>query len=79
MTKAVGSNFTGCPCETFAYGCCPDGITVAEGPNLEGCELNCSSEFGCCSDGITPKVTLDNFTLQIVFITFSKIKVDDRS
>ena len=58
MSPAQGANFTGCPCITFPYGCCPDGLTVAEGANLEGCGSNCSSQFGCCSDGISPKVTL---------------------
>ena len=73
MTNAVEANFTGCPCETFAYGCCPDGITVAQGPNLEGCELKCSSEFGCCSDGLTPKVILISIFI-FFFVTFSQSK-----
>ena len=69
MTKAMDVNFTGCPCETFAYGCCPDGNTVAQGPNLEGCEFNCSSEFGCCSDGLTPKVILI-YRIILSFVNF---------
>ena len=55
MTGALGINFTGCACETFTYGCCMDGITVAQGPNLEGC--SCNNSLGCCPDGVTPKVT----------------------
>ena len=56
MTEASGANLTGCPCESFTFGCCPDGVGISQGPNLEGCHLNCSSEHGCCPDGITPKV-----------------------
>lgn len=43
------------------YGCCPDGMTAATGPNNEGCfECEGSGEcdtcddtkYGCCADGI---------------------------
>ncbi len=38
------------------HGCCPDGTSTADGPNLEGCQADClRSEFGCCPDGVTPK------------------------
>jgi hypothetical protein len=29
-TVAKGPNFAGCPCETFDYGCCSDGVSVAQ-------------------------------------------------
>ncbi|ESO07201.1 hypothetical protein HELRODRAFT_191089 [Helobdella robusta] len=51
------------PCETSQFGCCPDGVTPATGPNQcdypthipsgqdpESCHY---SQFGCCPDGIT--------------------------
>jgi len=45
-------------CATTTFGCCPDKILAAEGPNFENCEAidptNCTnSYFGCCSDGTT--------------------------
>ena len=54
-TAASGpGEFSGCGCDTFEFGCCPDGVTAASGPGLEGC-LDCNSEEGCCPDGLTPK------------------------
>ncbi len=43
----------GCPCDTYDFGCCPDGVSVAQGPKLEGCSGCESSDFGCCEDGFT--------------------------
>ena len=54
-TPASGpGEFSGCGCDTFEFGCCPDGVTAAAGPALEGCP-DCNSEEGCCPDGLTPK------------------------
>jgi len=49
-------------CQESMYGCCPDGLTAAEGPNFVGCAINdpiptglcVESAFGCCIDGVTP-------------------------
>ncbi|KAJ8308387.1 hypothetical protein KUTeg_013261 [Tegillarca granosa] len=39
-------------CSDYSYGCCPDGVTVARGPNFEGCPNACqSTTYGCCDDG----------------------------
>lgn len=49
----------GTDCENTTYGCCPDGIIAANGPDYEGCEgldeaENCSeTAYGCCPDGNT--------------------------
>ncbi|PVD25718.1 hypothetical protein C0Q70_13378 [Pomacea canaliculata] len=49
-------------CTSRVYGCCPDGVTAARGPNMEGCvdtvdsgtaSLCQRSRFGCCPDGVT--------------------------
>lgn len=40
-------------CNMSDFGCCPDNITFATGPNLEGCSNCSSSEFGCCADNMT--------------------------
>ncbi|XP_013398726.1 papilin isoform X2 [Lingula anatina] len=48
-------------CKGSKYGCCPDDVTEALGPDFEGCEdvdvveqVGCqTSEFGCCLDGVT--------------------------
>ncbi|KAK6026394.1 Kunitz/Bovine pancreatic trypsin inhibitor domain protein, partial [Ostertagia ostertagi] len=39
-------------CNETEYGCCHDGVTLARGPNLEGCgEPTCAgSLYGCCKD-----------------------------
>jgi len=49
-------------CRESTYGCCPDGLTAADGPNFVGCASNdpipsglcIESEFGCCINGVTP-------------------------
>ncbi len=46
-------------CDATAFGCCPDGVTAANGFNGEGCgkdkiDTSCeNSLYGCCSDGKT--------------------------
>ena len=48
-------------CKSTEFGCCPDGITAAEGPNYLNCPAKDSiprgacleTEFGCCHDGVT--------------------------
>ncbi|XP_063908340.1 mannan-binding lectin serine protease 1-like [Zophobas morio] len=35
---------------TGTYGCCPNNVTAATGPNNEGCGCEIS-EYGCCPDG----------------------------
>ena len=52
-TEALGPNYEGCPCFTFDFGCCEDGLTIAKGPNKDECSGCQSSEFGCCEDGFT--------------------------
>lgn len=39
-------------CNETEYGCCHDDVTLARGPNLEGCgEPTCAgSLYGCCKD-----------------------------
>lgn len=54
MTNSLGPDGEGCPCWTSQFGCCPDGETQAEGPNLEGCGGCEASANGCCPDGFTP-------------------------
>jgi len=49
-------------CGQAEYGCCPDGVTAASGPDYEGCMsrdrvpqgIDCAlSRYGCCPDGHT--------------------------
>ena len=48
-------------CSQSAYGCCPDDVTEARGPDFAGCHQKdaiphgycVESEFGCCPDGVT--------------------------
>lgn len=52
------SNFSACT--TWEFGCCPDNVTLATGPFLQGCS-NCSlSEFGCCPDNFTEATGPEN-------------------
>ena len=50
---------TGCPdaktCKESRFGCCPDEVSPADGPDNEGCpESQCAeSLFGCCQDKIS--------------------------
>lgn len=53
-TPASGPELAGCPCSTSDWGCCEDGLTVADGPNGEGCAGCAQSEHGCCPDAFTP-------------------------
>ncbi|KAL8614574.1 hypothetical protein ACOMHN_066716 [Nucella lapillus] len=42
-------------CSVSSYGCCRDGVTLATGPNYQGCLQACqTSAYGCCEDGRTP-------------------------
>lgn len=43
-------------CKETKYGCCPDDVSPAQGPNRKGCAvLPCDvTLFGCCDDMITP-------------------------
>lgn len=49
----------GCPeistCKETKYGCCPDEVSPAEGPNDENCpEVACLfTLYGCCPDNKT--------------------------
>lgn len=43
----------GCGCQYSAYGCCPDNITAARGPDAEGCGCQ-YTKYGCCPNGYTP-------------------------
>ncbi|KAA0711513.1 Papilin Precursor [Triplophysa tibetana] len=60
--KAVNSPYgTTVPphCSQTRYGCCPDGVTLAGGPQRQGCaqdadQPSCTrSRYGCCRDGVT--------------------------
>ena len=56
-------------CKSTEFGCCPDGITAAEGPNYLNCPAKDSiprgacleTEFGCCHDGVTAAQGSFNF------------------
>lgn len=39
-------------CNNTKFGCCVDNVTLARGPNFEGCgELTCAASlYGCCKD-----------------------------
>lgn len=61
LDRSSESTVTG-DCTSRVYGCCPDGVTAARGPNMEGCvdtvdsgtaSLCQRSRFGCCPDGVT--------------------------
>ncbi len=43
----------GCGCEFSEFGCCPDDLTAARGPDFAGCGCQ-STEHGCCPDKFTP-------------------------
>ncbi|CAC5396232.1 unnamed protein product [Mytilus coruscus] len=41
-------------CFEAMWGCCLDGVSVAQGPNYQGCPDACQgTEYGCCEDGVT--------------------------
>ncbi|XP_065171313.1 papilin-like isoform X3 [Atheta coriaria] len=43
-------------CKETPYGCCPDKVTIAEGPFDKGCPMpeTCKeSKYGCCEDGVS--------------------------
>ncbi|XP_030037071.1 papilin [Manduca sexta] len=48
----VEASFKDDNCHHARFGCCPDEVTVARGPNYEGCGCQYTA-FGCCPDGIT--------------------------
>lgn len=56
-------------CKGTEHGCCPDGITAADGPDFLGCPAKdaiprgacLETEFGCCHDGILPAQGPFNF------------------
>ncbi|XP_053553760.1 LOW QUALITY PROTEIN: papilin [Bombina bombina] len=39
-------------CKKSIYGCCPDGVTLASGPNGKGCPCQ-QARYGCCQDDVT--------------------------
>lgn len=44
-------------CNKTAYGCCPDGVSIAEGEHFRGCDIvhptDCNkSYYKCCPDGV---------------------------
>ena len=41
-------------CDNFPHGCCEDGLTPAQGPDMEGCGCE-SSKYGCCLNGSKAK------------------------
>ena len=49
-------------CAASRYGCCPDGVSEAEGDNYLGCPSSdpiargacIETYYGCCIDGVTP-------------------------
>lgn len=41
-------------CRNSRFGCCPDGVTSAQGNNNEGCPNACQATlYGCCDDELT--------------------------
>ena len=57
-----GCNVLPVDCAQAFFGCCPDGVSEASGPDLAGCdgvivqpESGCAStKYGCCLDQETP-------------------------
>ncbi len=70
-------------CKGTEHGCCPDGVTAAEGPEYLGCPAKDSiprgacleTEFGCCHDGVNAAQGPFNFgcpdyTCAVSFLLF---------
>lgn len=54
------------------YGCCPDGITHAKGPDNDGCGC-VFSQYGCCPDGKNSAKGPGFYGTKISSIKFSKL------
>lgn len=59
-TPATSAGDDACHCSTYQFGCCPDGVSIAIGPNQLGCHCK-HSAYGCCGDGVSPAFGPDRF------------------